>query len=156
MALELSSSVFSNGTNFPADYTCNGRNVSPPLSIAGVPAKANSLLLIIDDPDAAKEPAGNGKTFDHWIVYNLMPKDQELTEANVPEEAKQGLNSMGSDKYIGPCPPTLRHKYFFRIFALDTNLDFDHAPTKDEIELAANTHIIEQAQLTAFYEQPSR
>lgn len=155
MALKLSSPAFTDSGDFPADFTCNGRNVSPPLAISGVPQSASSLVLLFDDPDAAKEPAGNGSTFDHWVAYNMPANDQEITEDTIPKESELGKNSMGSSKYIGPCPPTFRHEYIFRLIALDKNLDFTNQPTKSEVEVAMRGHIIEETKLVSYYEQTS-
>lgn len=85
MALKLTSPKFINGGVFPSTFTCNGKNVSPPLVISGVPKKAKTLVLIFDDPDAAKEPAGDGTTFDHWIVYNIPAVDQDVLENSIPK-----------------------------------------------------------------------
>jgi len=152
MALILSSPVIQNEGEFPADYTCNGKDVSPPIKISDVPQGTKSLVLIFDDPDAAKEPAGSGQTFDHWLVYNIEPIDQEIAENSTPK-GQPGKNSRGSSGYIGPCPPTFRHKYIFRLLALDTTLELGELPSKAEIEQAAESHIIEEASLTAYYQQ---
>ena len=156
MTLQLESSAFTNGGNIPIDYTYNGRNVSPPLKISGVPRGSASLILILDDPDAANEPAGSGKTFDHWLVYNIPAVDQEIAEDSVPNGCELGKNSTGRSDYIGPCPPTFRHKYVFRLFALDCRLDFASPPSKDEIENAINGHVIEKIEIVAYYKQPGK
>lgn len=154
MTLQLESSVIKNGDTFPIDYTCNGRNINPPLKITNVPQGSASLVLLFDDPDAAKEPAGNGKTFDHWVIYNLPAADQEIAEDSIPSGCELGRNSTGRSSYIGPCPPTFQHKYIFRLFALDCSLHFTDQPKKDEIESAIKGHIIEKAELISFYKQP--
>lgn len=156
MTLALTSGAFTNNSDIPADYTCNGREVSPPLKISGVSDKAKSLVLILDDPDAAKEPAGNGTTFDHWILYNIPPVDQEIAEGSTPNGSELGKNSEGSGTYIGPCPPTFRHAYFFRLLELDCKLSFDSPPTKAEVEKAAQGHVINEVTLTSYYEQPHK
>jgi len=155
MALQLTSPVMDNRGDFPPEYTCNGRNVSPPLEIAGVPAGSKSLALIFDDPDAAKEPAGSGRTFDHWIIYNIPPADQTVAEDSAPAGAEFGLNSAGHDRYVGPCPPTFKHAYNFRLLALDAELDLSQ-PTKDEVLKATAGRVVEEARLTAYYAQPGR
>lgn len=155
MALQLTSPVFEADGRFPADYTCNGRNISPPLNITGVPAGSESLVLIFDDPDAAKEPAGRGETFDHWVVYNIPATDQEIAEDSIPSDAQLGVNSRGNDRYTGPCPPTFRHAYFFRLLALDNKLDLNR-PTKAQVLEVAVGHVVEEAKLVAYYEQPPR
>src|SRR3990167_4141808 len=152
MSLELTSSVMSNGGEFPKDYTCNGRNVSLPLEISGVPIGAQSLVLIFDDPDAAKEPAGFGRTYDHWILYNIPPIDQKIPENTIPEGAKFAINSSGGTNYVGPCQPTLRHRYSFRLYALGSVLEINN-PTKEQIVQAMQGQIIEQTELYSYYEQ---
>lgn len=153
MALQITSPIMEDNGQFPADFTCNGRNVSPPLAISGVPEGAQSLVLIFDDPDAAKEPAGRGLTFDHWVLYDIPAADQEIPENSVPVGARPGKNSRGATEYTGPCPPTFRHAYHFYLFALDGKLDLPEAPSKDQILQASEGHVLEQAQLVAYYEQ---
>lgn len=153
MALQLSSKAFENGGDIPSKYTCDGQDISPPLTISGVPENAASLVLIFEDPDAAREPGGNGKTFDHWLVYNISPIDQEVAEGSLPAGDKQGLNSAGKMQYMGPCPPTFKHQYVFRLLAIDRNMEFDGPPTKQNVEEAIVGHIIEETQLTAYYEK---
>lgn len=155
MPLSLTSPAFTNGGDFPTKYTCNGQNTNPPLVISDVPKNAKSLVLILDDPDAAKEPAGNGKTFDHWLLYNIAPASQSISEGTTIKIGESGKNSSGGSNYIGPCPPTFRHEYIFRLLALDSNLQFDKAPTKAELEEATQPHVIETARLTAYYQQPA-
>jgi len=155
MALKLTSTAFIDGGDFPTDFTCNGRNINPPLAIFGVPQNSSSLVLIFDDPDAAKEPAGNGSTFDHWVVYNIPTSIQDIAEDSVPNGSKFGKNSIGSSQYIGPCPPTFRHAYILRLFALDNILGFTNQPIKSEVEEAMRGHIIEETKLVSYYKQPS-
>lgn len=156
MTLTLTSPAFVDGGDFPANYSCNGRDVNPPLAISGVSGQAVSLALLVDDPDAAKEPAGSGKTFDHWVLYDIPAIDQEIAEDSIPANCKPGKNSRGSVEYVGPCPPTFRHKYFFRLLELNCKLNFDSQPTKAEVEGAAKGHIINETVLTAYYEQPQK
>ncbi|HUY85364.1 MAG TPA: YbhB/YbcL family Raf kinase inhibitor-like protein [Candidatus Dormibacteraeota bacterium] len=156
MALRLSSPAIEVNGQFPVDYTCNGRNVSPPLAISGVPAAARSLVLIFDDPDAAKEPAGRGRTFDHWVLYNIPSVDQEIPENSVPASAQAGQNGRGSSEYVGPCPPTFRHAYYFRLFALGRELELPELPTKAQVLQALEGNIIEENELVAYYEQPAK
>jgi Raf kinase inhibitor-like YbhB/YbcL family protein len=154
MALLLTSPVIEPNGNFPPDYTCNGRNVNPPLRISGVPDGAATLVLIFDDPDAAKEPAGSGKTFDHWIIYNIPAVDQNIAEASIPTGGQFGKNSLSKGEYIGPCPPTFRHEYHFHLLALDSSLELTNLPTKSMVEQAIGGHVIEKAELIAYYQQP--
>lgn len=155
MSLQLTSPAFQLDGRIPIDYTCNGRNVSPPLSIAGVPEDAGSLVLIMDDPDAAKEPAGSGKTFNHWVLYNIDPVDQEIEENTLPASARAGNNSRGGTGYIAPCPPTFPHAYYFRLFAVDSKLQLPDGSSKQDILKVIKGHIIEETELVAYYEQPA-
>lgn len=155
MTLQLSSPAFIPGGTIPAVYTCNGQNINPPLNISGVPKNAKSLVLVFDDPDAAKEPAGSGNTFDHWLIYNIPPNTQQIAEDSVPSGGQFGKNSAGNEKYIGPCPPSFKHKYVFCLLALDITLNLDNSPAKAQIEQAAQRHVIEQTELIAYYEQPA-
>lgn len=155
MPLRLTSPAVAANGQFPVDYTCNGRNVSPPLAISGVPSGARSLVLIFDDPDAAKEPAGRGITFDHWVLYDIPAADQEIPENSVPASARPGKNGRGGTEYIGPCPPTFRHAYYFRLFALDSELKLPELPSKEEVLQALEGHIIEKTELVSYYEQPA-
>jgi len=156
MGIQLTSSVFEDGGDLPIDYTCNGRNVSPPLTISNVPEGVASLVLIFDDPDAAKEPAGNGTTFDHWTVFNILPADQKIAEDSIPSGGELGRNSRGTIAYIGPCPPTFRHQYVFRLLALDCKLNLSKQPTKSEVQETIKGHIVEEARLVSYYEQPEK
>lgn len=154
MGIQLTSPAFVGGGNFPIDFTCNGRNVSPPLTISNVPEGVVSLVLIFNDPDAAKEPAGNGTTFDHWIVFNISPTDQKISEDSTPGGGELGKNSRGTATYIGPCPPTFRHQYVFHLLALDCKLKLSKQPTKVEVQEATKGHIVDEARLVSYYKQP--
>src|SRR5687767_795807 len=134
LGLTLTSSDFSHQADIPAKFTCEGDNVNPQLRIDNVPAAAKSLVLIMDDPDAADEPAGIGKTFDHWVVFNIDPGTSTIEENSVPTGALQGSNSSGKASYTGPCPPTFKHKYFFKLYALDAELDLPEGTTKEQVE----------------------
>jgi len=140
----LSSSVFENNRTIPSEFTCDGSNVSPPLSISGAPKNAKSLALIMDDPDA---PMG---TFTHWTVWNISPEKSQFSKGekiNLP----QGKTSFGKPGYGGPCPPSGTHRYFFKLYALDVVLDIaDGAPRKD-LEDAMNAHVITQTVLVGKY-----
>ena len=145
--MELNSIAFGANADIPSLYTCEGRDVSPPLAWTGVPAGTKSLALIVDDPDA---PAG---VWTHWVVYNLPAQTKSLDE-NVPKQAKvlhggfQGLSSFGSIGYGGPCPPPgSAHRYFFRLYALDTMLNLQAGALKQKVFEAMKGHILGQAQL---------
>jgi Raf kinase inhibitor-like YbhB/YbcL family protein len=147
--MKLSSSVFTNGENIPIRYTCDGEDVNPPLFISGVPEGARSLALVMDDPDA---PAG---LWVHWTVWNIDPRTVEIPEDSVPAGAEQGLTSSGRREYGGPCPPDREHRYFFRLYALDTKLDLDPLQTgKDELKEAIHGHVLAQAELMGRYDRP--
>ena len=154
MALSIRSPKFAEGEAIPVKYTCNGDDISPPLEISGVPTEAVSLLLLFDDPDAAHEPAGMGKTFDHWIVFNIPPGNMSIPEGNVPAGSLLGENSFARQEYGGPCPPTFRHTYYFRLYALDCELALPMGATRRNIEIQMAGHLIESTTLTGVYEQP--
>ncbi len=153
MALTLRSPAFQNGCDIPEKYTCQGQNVSPPLSWSGVPKAAKSLVLIVDDPDAP-DPRAPKMIWVHWLVYNLPPSIMLLEEgANLPCNTEMGLNDWKHTKYDGPCPPIGRHRYFHKLYALDTVLDGLIKPSKADIEKAMQGHILDQAQLVGIYQK---
>lgn len=145
--MRLTSPVFEDGGDMPSQYTCDGDNISPPLTISGVPESTISLALVMDDPDAIK-PAG--KVWDHWIVFNIPPDTTEIPEREEPE-GMQGKTSFGKMGYGGPCPPDGRHNYIFKLYALDAELGLKEGATKKELEKAMQGHIIEQVKLTGSY-----
>ena len=151
--MQLTSAAFAEGSAIPAKYTCDAKNVSPPLKWSGVPAGAKSLALIADDPDA---PVG---TWVHWVLYDLSPATSELAEGLsqsqfVASGAKQGLNDFKHLGYGGPCPPHGKaHRYFFKLYALDTLLDLKPGLTKKDLEQAMDKHILSQAQLMGTYQR---
>ena len=143
--MKIASVAFEDNGTIPPDYTCDGENISPPLSIADVPEEAKSLVLIIDDPDA---PEG---IFTHWILFNIPPETEDIDEDDVPEGARQGLNSNDNAGYTGPCPPGGIHHYHFRLYALDNTLNFPSPPNKEDIEDAMEGRTIDQAELVGLY-----
>ncbi|MEW5896373.1 MAG: YbhB/YbcL family Raf kinase inhibitor-like protein [Nanoarchaeota archaeon] len=147
--MKLSSSAFKHGEDIPEKYTCEGDNISPPLKIEDIPAKAKSFVLIMDDPDAVK-PAG--KVWDHWIVFNIPPSTTEIKE-NTEPEGRQGKNSWGELGYGGPCPPDGQHRYYFKLYALDAELNLPAGATKSEIEKAMLEHILAKAELVGKYKR---
>ena len=151
--LSLSSSAFANGAEMPARYTCDGGDVSPPLSWSGVPAAARSLALIVDDPDAP-DPQEPRMIWVHWVLYNLPPDSAGLAEAAPPPAgAIAGINDFQRTRYGGPCPPVGRHRYFFKLYALDRTLpELGHA-TKAPVERAMAGHILAEAQLIGTYQR---
>ena len=143
--LEISSPVFPEGGEIPSKYTCDGDDASPPLAFTGIPEKARSLVLIVDDPDA---PAG---TWVHWVVWNIPPDTREIPENSVPDGALQGTNDFGKRKYGGPCPPSGTHRYFFKLYALDANLSLPPGATKAQVEGAMNGHVVARAERVGRY-----
>jgi Raf kinase inhibitor-like YbhB/YbcL family protein len=156
MALTLTSTAFTAGGSIPSKYTCDGANVSPPLSWAGLPPATKSLALIVDDPDAP-DPAAPQTTWVHWVVYDIPPDVPGLPEAAGqqarPGGARVGLNDWKKAGYGGPCPPIGRHRYFYKLYALDVVLpDLGH-PTKAALEKAMQKHILEHAELVGTYQR---
>jgi len=154
MSLQLTSPAFAHDEEIPEAYTCDGTNVSPSLMWSGVPDDAVSLVLIVDDPDAP-DPKAPTHTYVHWVVYDISPTTPGLKEAQTtpPTGAREGLNGWKQRGYGGPCPPTGRHRYFFKLYALDTMLDDLGAPTKEDVERAMRDHVIDQAELVGTYER---
>ena len=151
MDLAITSSAFENNGSIPAKYTADGENISPPITITGVSERALSLVLIIDDPDAATDPNGPGIVYDHWLVFNIPPETVEIAENSVPPGATQGKNSGGESKYTGPAPPTGTHRYFFRLYALSHKLDLDENATKDEVQNAMKPVLISKTEMAGNY-----
>ncbi len=154
MSLKLTSSAFAQNGEIPTRYTCEGEDLSPPLAWSGVPANAKSLVLIVDDPDAP-DPAAPKLTWVHWILYNLPPSASALGEAvkQLPAGTRDGLNDWQRTGYGGPCPPIGRHRYFHKLYALDTVLPDLGRPTKAKLEAAIKAHVIAQAELIGTYQK---
>jgi hypothetical protein len=144
-SISITSTSFQAGGDIPAKFTCNGTNVSPGLQISTVPNEAKSLVLIVDDPDA---PHG---LFTHWIVWNIDPKTTRVAENSAPTAGVQGLNDFGKRNYGGPCPPSGTHRYFFKIFALDTKLELKSGARRAELDAAMRGHILAQGELMGRY-----
>jgi len=143
--MKLTSPAFKNNEKIPAQYTCDGENINPPLEISAVKEFAQSLVLINDDPDA---PNGD---WVHWLVWNINPKTKEITENSVPLGTVEGTTSFGRPGYGGPCPPSGTHRYFFKLYALDINLNLDQNTDKKQLEIAIKNHIIDQTELIGLY-----
>ena len=139
--LSVSSPAFQNGGSIPAEFSCKGGNVSPPLRIANVPANAKQLAIAVSDPDA---PSG---TFTHWLVWNINPKTTDISAKTVPAGAAQGTNDFGEVGYGGPCPPSGTHRYYFRVFALDTELQLQAGAKAREFEKSITDHVIARGEL---------
>jgi Raf kinase inhibitor-like YbhB/YbcL family protein len=157
MALELSSPAFSHNGPIPQEHTCDGDDKPPPLQWSGAPARTASLALIVDDPDAP-DPAAPQRTFVHWVLYDLPRNATSLARdgSAPPAGARDGLNDWKRTGYGGPCPPIGRHRYFFKLYALDTQLGHLGQPTKAELERAMRDHILEQTELVGFYERAQK
>jgi len=147
--MKIQCPAFADGEKIPQEYTMNGENVVPPLAIDDVPAKARSLALIVDDPDAPKG------TFTHWLLFNLNPKTRDLGEDGIPPGAMQGVNDFGHAEYGGPKPPSGEHRYFFKAYALDSFLDLKNGARRSEIEAAMEGHIVATAALMGKYASDS-
>ena len=144
--LKLTSPAFQSNSPMPAKYTCDGENINPPLLISGVPNSAKSLALIMDDPDAP------GKTWDHWVTFNLSSTTGNIKEREEPAGVK-GLNSWGKTGYGGPCPPSGTHRYIFRLYALDSVLSTKEGATKTEVFKAMEGHVIVAVDLIGLYKR---
>ena len=159
MALHLTSSAFVHGGPLPAQYTDDGDDVSPPLAWTGVPHGTKSMALIVDDPDAP-DPKAPKRTWVHWVVYNLPPADGSLPTGvsadQLPAGTKQGTNDWGKTGYGGPAPPIGRHRYFFKLFALDAVLPDLGNPTKARLENEMRGHVLEKAELVGTYQKANR
>ena len=154
MALALTSTAFEPDGAIPAAYTCQGKNVSVPLAWSGLPVGTRSLALIVDDPDAP-DPAAPKMTWVHWVLYNIPPTATGLPEAvepkALPAGTLEGRNDWGRTGYGGPCPPVGRHRYFFKLYALDVALPDLGQPDKARLERAMQGHVLVQQQLVGTY-----
>ncbi len=142
--MKLTSPEFENNKLIPRKFTCQGADVNPSLNIEGAPEKAQSLALVIDDPDA---PMG---TWVHWVVFDI-PMVSRIDENSVP--GKQGINDFGRKNYGGPCPPSGTHRYFFKIYTLDKTLGLREGISKEELESAMQGHILDKAELIGLYKK---
>jgi len=144
--MKITSPEFQHGEEIPSEYTCDGSDTSPELNIEDVPEDTKSLVLINEDPDAP------GRTWDHWIVFNIPASISKIEKGKEPEGAA-GKNSWGRTGYGGPCPPSGTHRYFFKLYALDTYLDLEKGSTKGELEAVMAGHIIDSAELMGTYKR---
>ena len=152
--MKLTSTAFTHQGSIPRRHTCQGEDVSPPLAIEGVPAGAQSLALIVDDPDAP-DPAAPKMTWVHWVLYDLPPGTTTLPEGIAASalHARDGLNDWKRTGYGGPCPPIGRHRYFFKLFALDRALGDLQRPTSAQLQRAIAGHAVAEATLIGTYEK---
>jgi hypothetical protein len=156
MALTLKSPSFSHYGKIPAKHTCDGGDVSPPLSWSGVPVNAKSLALIVDDPDAP-DPKAPKTTWVHWVLFDIPSSatglQEDVKESGLPAGTRQGVNDWKRTGYGGPCPPVGRHRYFHKLYALDTTLGDLGQATKSDVEKAMTGHVIGEAQLVGTYQK---
>ena len=156
MSMNIQSLSFMHEREIPARHTCDGLNTSPPILWLGVPNSAKSMALIVDDPDAP-DPSAPKMTWVHWLLYNIPVSATDLTEGvtanRLPAGTLQGINDWHSTGYGGPCPPIGRHRYFFKLYALDSVLPDLKNPTKATLEKAMQGHVLDQASLIGLYQR---
>lgn len=145
--MKLSSPAFLNNQQIPSMYTCDGENVNPPLLFSEVPDNTKSLVLIVDDPDAPT------KVWVHWVVFNIDPTTTDVLENSVPKGGIEGVTDFGKPGYGGPCPPSGSHRYFFKLYALDSILNLPQNSDKKAVEEAMQGHILDSAELVGLYER---
>ena len=159
MTLKVTSSAFQQGGSIPSQYTCEGKDSSPPLSWSGTPSNAKTIAMIVDDPDAP-DPAKPQRVYVHWVVFNIPAQTTSLAEnaskSGMPAGAVQGKNDWGKPEYGGPCPPVGRHRYFFKLYALDTALTGLKDATKAELEKAMKGHIVDSGELMGTYQKAKK
>ncbi len=148
--IQMTSKAFQKGGMIPKQYTCSGKNVSPPLAWSGVPKNAKSIALIMDDPDA---PRG---TYVHWVVYNMPPDRKGFLEnvrpgKTIPGGGQQGVTTGRKNGYLGPCPPSGTHRYFFKLYALDTMLKLKSGASKKDLLKAMDGHVVDLGELMGTY-----
>jgi Raf kinase inhibitor-like YbhB/YbcL family protein len=142
--VKISSPAFQAGANIPSRFTCDGSDTSPPLQITAVPSGAKSLVLIVDDPDAP------GGLFTHWLVWNISPQTSSISEGSAVNGV-QGTNDFGNSGYRGPCPPPGVHRYSFKVFALDRELDLRPGAKRGQVDAAMKGHVVAQGELIGQY-----
>ena len=156
MALTITSPAFADGGQIPTQYTCEGADLSPPLAFSGVPAGARSLALVVDDPDAP-DPRAPKMVYVHWVLHDLPPDTTGLAEGAspgaLPAAARVGKNDWGKAAYGGPCPPIGRHRYFFKLYALDAMLGDLGQVTKPRLLQAMKGHVVAEAQVMGTYQK---
>jgi Raf kinase inhibitor-like YbhB/YbcL family protein len=156
VALTITSTAFPPGGSIPSKYTCADRDLSPPLAWSGAPPGTKSFALIVDDPDAP-DPAKPQRVYVHWVIYNLPAAIVALAEnaskKGLPKGVLQGKNDWGKAEYGGPCPPIGRHRYFFKLYALDTELTGLSSPTKGDLERVMKGHVLASAELIGTYQK---
>jgi len=147
--MKLTSFAFEHNGPIPSKYTCDSENISPPLEWNDVPDGTKSFMLICDDPDAV-----GGKTFDHWVAFNISRGARKIEENS--SIGIEGMTGFGTTGYGGPCPPNGEHRYFFKLYALDTTLDLPPGATKEQVEIAMEGRILDRAELIGLYKRPGK
>jgi Raf kinase inhibitor-like YbhB/YbcL family protein len=142
--MKITSSAFQQGGNIPSKFTCDESDTSPPLQVTGIPSNAKTLVLIADDPDAP------GGLFTHWLVWNIPAQTNSIAEGSAPKGV-HGTNDFGKSGYKGPCPPPGTHRYSFKIFALDRELDLRSGAKRSQLDAAMKGHVIAQGELVGRY-----
>jgi Raf kinase inhibitor-like YbhB/YbcL family protein len=159
MTLKVTSSAFQQGGSIPSQYTCEGKDISPPIAWSGAPSGGKTIAMIVDDPDAP-DPAKPQRVYVHWVVYNIPVATGSLPEnaskKGMPKGAVQGKNDWGRPEFGGPCPPIGRHRYFFKLYALDTELNGLSAPTKADLEQAMKGHVLDSGELMGTYQKAKK
>ncbi len=158
MTFKLISPAFAHNGSIPSQYTCDGDDVSPPLAWSDTPYGTKSLALIMDDPDSP-DPAKPERVHSHWIIYNISPMTRKLPlngSTVLPHRAQHGTNDWGRQAYGGPCPRIGKHRYFFKLYALDTELKGLNNPTKAELEKAIEGHLVGDVELVGTYERKKK
>lgn len=151
--MRIESPAFEENGLLPSAYTCDGVGVNPPLTFADVSKDAKSLTLIVDDPDVSKDRHPDG-LFVHWVLWNIDPLTVGIGENSVPQGAVEGATTRGVPGFVRACPPDREHRYFFKLYALDTRLDLPVVAGKDELEKAMEGHVVASATLMARYDRP--
>ena len=149
VSMKITSSAFSNNERIPIKYTCDGSDTIPPLNFEDVPEDTRSLVLVIDDPDVPRDIMASG-IYDHWVLFNIPASTESVEEGRSPEGTK-GKTTGGSLFYEGPCPPGEEHRYFFKLYALDTMLDLSQGATKQQVENAMQGYVLAEATLIGLY-----
>lgn len=145
--LQIGSPAFKHNEFIPKKFTCDGDDVNPPILVENVPSDTKSLAFIVDDPDA---PVG---IWVHWVLWNIDPHISEIKENSIPKGAQQGMNDFRKHDYGGPCPPSGTHRYFFKLYALDTMLNISSNSKKNDLEKAMKGHILEKAEIIGLYKR---
>lgn len=145
--ITIMSPAFAEKQWIPAQYTCDGKDINPPLALSGIPARAKSVVIIVDDPDS---PHG---VFTHWLMWNVLPTVAEIAEDSIPQGAMLGRNDFGKTAWGGPCPASGIHRYVFHVYALDTILSLPAGSGREQVEAAMHDHILDQGELMGQYER---